>query len=86
MSKTNKTMYLAIVTHGQYEDYREYKIFVSSDKKKVLKWVNRLNNLIDIQRDRINRFDFSDGKQAPFHYFEVKYMNPVAEIREIEVR
>ena len=79
-------MYLAIVIHGQYEDYREYEIFVSSDKKKVLKWVNRLNNLITIQRDRINKFDFSDGEQAPFYYFEVKYMNPEAGIREIEVR
>ena len=79
-------MYLAIVTHGQYEDYREYEIFVSSDKKKVLKWVNRLNNLIDIQRDRIKNFVVSDGKKAPFYYFEIQYDNPEAEIREIEVR
>ena len=79
-------MYLAIVIHGEYEDYREYEIFVSSDKKKVLKWVNRLNNLINIQRDRIKHFEYSDGKRPPFYYYEVQYNNPFAKIAEIEVR
>jgi len=40
----NKT-YLCSYSTGEYEDYREYNIFITKDIEKAKTWVIKINNL-----------------------------------------
>ena len=77
-------MYLVLVATGSYDDYNENPIFVTQDKKKALSWVNRYNKIIKDNTDRINRFKFK--KKEPFCYWLIQYEQPVAIVKEVELR
>lgn len=83
--KNNEIMYVAILTMGDSVDYRESNVFCSVDKNKVENWVNRFNNIINNNRERINKYECCEEEQ-PFWYDYIKWENPYAIMEEIPIR
>jgi len=81
-------MYLVKICSGMYEDYTEQNIFVTRDKDKAKKWVDRYNRIVDENVDRIQTY-YDDGdydKPELYCYWILAYDNPNSIIEKLKVR
>ena len=86
MTTINK-VYLVIVSSGQWEDYIEQKVFVTTNEYKAKNWCDRFNKIISDNKERV--FDFyRDGdyeKKQPFWFSRIEE-EPNAFYKGVELR
>lgn len=82
--------YIVVITEGGAYEWSDYNKFVTDDKEKAEKWVEKFNRIVDNHIERINKFVRSDAfmkSEKEFSLHEHIYYNgPSASFREIEKR
>ena len=79
-------IYVAIIGTGEHSDYYENSIFCSENKEMVENWVNKFNNLIEKNNNRIYNYDIDNDNDVPLWYDFINYECPTALMRETELR
>ena len=78
-----KIIYVASIATGEYDDYDENDVFCSFDKLKVEKWINKFNNIITNNKNRISEFDNDNDDKTPYLYEYIINREPSALMKEI---
>lgn len=79
-------IYIAAIVTGDQYDNSTHNIFATEDKQRVEKWIERYNKIINDNKKRINDFDIESESPTPFMYDEIQYNDPIAIMREVELR
>ena len=60
-----KTLYLCQYSTNNYDDWMEFNCFVTDDKEKAIKWVDKFNALAEKGKDHYidmsNKIDYFEG-------------------------
>jgi ABC-type Fe3+/spermidine/putrescine transport system ATPase subunit len=76
--------YLITIVSGISHEINTDNVFVTQDKEKAQKWVDRYNRIIDENTERIEQ-KWNDGELCHHSYF-IYYERPAAYFTEIDFR
>ena len=81
-------IYIIILCAGAYEDYSETLLFATFDEKVAENWVDRFNNIIINNKERIdNYYDDGDYDKPDLYLYDlIKWDPPFAKFKKLNIK